>query len=252
MKFDVVIGNPPYNGVSTTDAAGHRRGRYNLFVEFINSSFCWCKHSGTIAIISPSRRFMVGKSRNKNLSRYMKLGLTSVTNVDRYFNINIKGVCMYMFINGVSQTSLQHDDLEPPYAIPLNNLSKYHHRSMSAPRHIVESLERDDAGSKVYSTTSIIIFVKDPKPIKDRHFNCWRVIFNTTASMTKIGKILVASPGEYVSGSVNYLVVKSEDEAYRIKHLLESELSKQIQAAVRVSCSNSAYHMSFIEDATNA
>ena len=248
-KYDIVIGNPPYNDDSTTGNDGSRRGfAGGLFVKFIDMSVHWANKGGWVSIVAPSRRFLAGKFRESNLCKYMKKGLMSITSADSFFDIDIDGICVYMFKAGVPQIALTDDCLKPTYDTPRENLSKYHHRSKSAPRRVINELEKSDTGSVVYCTTSVIVRVTDPSRVEDRHADSWRVIYNANGATDSIGKVLVAKPGEYVSGSVNYMVVNSAEEANLICETLNSERTKEIQSSVRVSCANSAYHMSFIED----
>ncbi len=250
MKFDLVVGNPPYNDSSTTVDESIRRGfAGGLHVKFIDRALKLTNKGGVVSIVAPSNRFMSGRYRDKNLDKYMQLGLKSITSADSYFNISLEGVVVYTFEVGVPQSDLVADCLKPAYDAPANNLSKYHHRSKGAPRRVVDALERDEDGAVVYCTTSIKIKVVNPELVEDRHSDKWRVIYNANGTnKTSIGKVLVAKPGEYLSGSVNYMVVESEEQAELIRDAIDSDESKKIQAAVRVSCANSAYHMSFIAD----
>jgi hypothetical protein len=247
MKYDVIIGNPPFNDESTTSTDTRRGFRGGYFVKFIDTALRLTK--GSVVMISPSRGWMSGKYRSKNLELYKQKGLTHIYKCDKFFDIDISGVCYYIFDVNAQGRELIVDELKPKYESPVNNLQKYHNRSKGAPRKVIDSLEQDENGIPVYCTTSIKIFVKDASAVNDRHSNYWRVGFNANGTSIKaMGKVIIVRPGEHLSGSVNYLLLDSEESAKTISKHLTAEKTVEIMKETRISAANSGYHMSFVSD----
>lgn len=244
MKFDVVIGNPPFNDQSTVQSTGRRRtGR--MYLDFIYKSVELSKTH--VLMISPARGWVVGTRRKKYLKEFTEIGLQSLHNCDSFFNIKIQDI-IYLHIDKNNPVNrLIIDETETVFKPVKNNLGELYVRSMSEKRGVLESIN-DKEGSLVYLTTSKTTTIADTSLINDKHSNRWRVIFNVNGSKKSIGKVLVASPGTFVSYSVCYLLAKDEDDANRIKGILTSDLTEEIMEDIRVSASNTKYHFSFIEN----
>lgn len=244
MKFDVIIGNPPFNDDSTTQSTGRRRtGR--MYLDFIYRSAELSKKH--VLMISPARGWIIGTRREKYLKEFMQLGLQSLHNCDAFFNIKIQDV-IYLHLDKSNVLSeLIVDETESKFKPVENNLGELYVRSMSEKRGILESINDKD-GSLVYLTTSRTTTIADTSLINDKYSGHWRVIFNVNGSKDSIGKVLVIPPGTYVSYSVCYLLAKDENDANRIKDILLSNSTVEIMKNVRVSASNTKYHFSFIEN----
>ena len=245
MKFDVVIGNPPFND-ETTVQGNQRRKTKAIYVDFIREALRLAtKH---VLMIAPSRGWIVGTHRNKNMLEFTSDGLRSIYNVDKHFNIKIKDVCYFWFDKNYQPNILEYDETKPKHDIPDNNLSKYFDTATSEKRGVLESME-SDTGHVVHLTTAKSILVADSTVVKDTvNYKKWRVIFNMNGSKTSIGKVMVAKPGEYTSYSVSSLSFDTEEQAIRIAEYLESDRVKEIMRDSKISATNTKYHFSFIPD----
>ena len=75
MKFDVIVGNPPFQDPSATSSK-------KLWPDFVRTSFTMLKHDGTLAMITPAS-WMSGKSDIFDLIK--KHSVYIDTNVKKYF-----------------------------------------------------------------------------------------------------------------------------------------------------------------------
>jgi hypothetical protein len=108
----------------------------------------------------------------------------------------------------------------------------------------------DSGKYKVIVTTSKIKYTNDSDliaRINDDTSEFWRVVFNSTESTGKLGKLIIAEPGTHLSGSVNCLKLDSEKNALVMKNHLESDEIINLVANVKtVNASNSKKYLHYI------
>ena len=77
MKFDVVVGNPPYNNGVSNKGAG------SLWPKFIDKSFELVKQGGHVCLVTPGT--WMNNLTSRNWTSLMENNLTWVTQCDSYF-----------------------------------------------------------------------------------------------------------------------------------------------------------------------
>ena len=243
MKFDVVVGNPPYNSNDTQrDNKAHRGQGDNLAKKFMLKSIELC--TGHIAMIMP-----YGNTYSSSIAKYYhKSGLYNITRTK--FESISQTVGIYFF-NRQAVVDNVIDDFNIELAIPKNNIAKYYHIQPGClNRQDYEHLTFDTGSYKIYITTAVIRYTDDIKlvtDLKDRTFGNWRVIVNTTASQDNIGKILIAEPTAYLSKSVNAFIVGNEQEAIKLQSYLSQPFVNKIMKQVKATSSNSAKYFKYIK-----
>lgn len=119
MKFDVVVGNPPYNESDKDDAKGSSKPLYNLFIDLARSML-----PDNISLITPSVWFLGGKGldsfRKSMLSdSHFKDFENFITAKDVFGNVNLRGGVNYFIwdknydnsVEGITVNEFQHDKL---------------------------------------------------------------------------------------------------------------------------------------------
>jgi hypothetical protein len=103
---------------------------------------------------------------------------------------------------------------------------------------------------RVILTSTKIEYTNDNNLFEDRSRGNWRVAFNHNGNKAGKsiygGKVQVAKPDDYLSMSMSCLVVSSEEEAQHVCDYLMSDSITDLMRSVKVSNTNSKYHMSFI------
>lgn len=103
---------------------------------------------------------------------------------------------------------------------------------------------------KFYVTTSEIKYIHKNYKLggRDKTREYWRVIFNHNASRKSLGKLLIAEPGEWLSGSVDCIICKNKGDAIKVKEQLESPGAKKLFEIFSTSNTNSQERFSIIPD----
>ncbi|MBZ5964600.1 Eco57I restriction-modification methylase domain-containing protein [Leuconostoc gelidum subsp. gelidum] len=134
MKFDVVVGNPPYNESDKDDATGSAKPLYSLFIDLARSL-----NPNDISLITPSVWFLGGKGldnfRQSMLSDVHFKGFENYITAKNVFrNVNLRGGVNYFIWSkkynnvesGITVNEFQNNKLissdNRPYAIEGLNL----------------------------------------------------------------------------------------------------------------------------------
>jgi site-specific DNA-methyltransferase (adenine-specific) len=261
MKFDVIVGNPPFN-----DSAGNNRteakntNNSNLYVEFIEK--CLNIVDGQIALITPAAWMNNDKTKNKVIDA----GLCKIKDVDpAYFpGVGIRsGISCFFTETGYngdikiqsknntytinrhstltfdnpdkfelidkvkSQTSFASLLKVGPYAIPKGTKGSIE-RLLEKDSSFVE--KKDSAHS-----TKVIIYAggKDTSERylfsnQDNSKNKWGVVVPTASDKFIIGAVRIIEPGVGVSDRLKVAYFDSQKEAENVKKYLESKLIRFI------------------------
>lgn len=237
MKFDVVIGNPPYNDSETTrEGQNHRKQARNLAKEFLY--FAIELSSDIVSIIGPTSRTYTSKVKKD----FLKNGLYEVQDVTTYFpNVNLSQIVTYTF---------SKKDKKPladctAFPIPERNLGHLYTftTGFRHPRAKVEPLLKDSGKYKVYVTTSVVKYTDSEEVvnfINDKSRGRLRVVMNHNASKSSVGKMHIAYPDDILTYSTDAFYIESEEQGLEIIKYLNSEEAKEILQQTRTTVTNSA------------
>lgn len=252
--FDVVVGNPPFNDDQNQKA---NTGNYvsaskKLHLEFINKSLELAKQ---VVMVAPVRGWFVGKNKDRYLERYKQKGLYLIENKGMPFDNAVTGEIGVFHFN--KDTEFIRDEFEQTNPLASSIVDQYKMYTMVGRRNPGELAGTLSATGKyrVILTSTKIQYTDNDDLFEDRSRGNWRVAFNHNGNKEGKsiygGKVQVAKPTDYLSMSMSCLVVSSEEEAQNVCNYLMSDQITNLMREVKVSNTNSKYHMSFIPQYVN-
>jgi len=252
--FDVVVGNPPFNDDQNQKA---NTGNYvsaskKLHLEFINKSLELAKQ---VVMVAPVRGWFVGKNKDKYLERYKQKGLYLIENKGMPFDNAVTGEIGVFHFN--RDTEFIRDEFEQTNPLANSIVDQYKMYTMVGKRNPGELAGTllDKGTYRVILTSTKIQYTDDNNLFEDRSRGNWRVAFNHNGNKEGKsiygGKVQVAKPDDYLSMSMSCLVVSSEKEAQDVCNYLMSDSITNLMREIKVSNTNSKYHMSFIPQYVN-
>jgi hypothetical protein len=249
MKFDIVVGNPPFNDDQNQKA---NTGNYvsaskKLHLEFINKSLDLAKQ---VVMVAPVRGWFVGKNKDKYLARYKKKGLYLIENKGMPFDNAVTGEIGVFYFD--KDKDFDKDEFEQTNPLTNSIVNQYKMHTMVGkknPGELAGTLAK--AGKyRVILTSTKIEYTDNNALFDDKSRGNWRVAFNHNGNKKGKsvygGKVQVAEPTDYLSMSMSCLVVGSKEEAQNVCDYLMSDDITNLMREVKVSNTNSIYHMSFI------
>lgn len=268
-KFDIIIGNPPYQKMD----AGNKASAKPLYDKFIVKSL---EIGNMISFITPSRWFAGGKGLDG--FRDMMLNRTDIPFIKHFehsnlvFNdVDIKGGVSYFIINKNYCGLCNFNGIDIPLnnydIIPTNinsfsiidkvnknlNLSSIAysraHYQIST-NMILPSTKIDENHIKVYfSTKNNNEKWINKKYIKENtSINKWKVITPRAAhkECSGFGRIFISKPNEICNDSFIHFGVETEDEAIYLKHYLETRFVNFLLGLKKISQDISLKTLSWI------
>jgi hypothetical protein len=247
--FDQVVGNPPFNDDQNQKA---NTGNYvsaskKLHLEFINKSLELAKQ---VVMVAPVRGWFVGKNKDKYLERYKQKGLYLIENKGMPFDNAVTGEIGVFHFN--KDKEFIRDEFEQSNPLASSIVHQYKMYTMVGKRNPGELAGTllTNGKYRVILTSTKIQYTDNDNLFEDRSRGNWRVAFNHNGNKEGKsiygGKVQVASPTDYLSMSMSCLVVSSEEEAQNVCDYLMSDEITNLMREVKVSNTNSKYHMSFI------
>ena len=241
-KFDVVIGNPPYNDGDSLRSAGSQK---HLAKEFVNLMLKLSNRF--VAAITPySNRTFNKKTRES----YVSEGLYKVNKSNHFPNIS-QNIGVFFFDK--ETTAELYDEWTEAYTTVERSLGDIYHTVPGRTRQEVEYALKgsDEQGAhRFILTTSDIRYTDDESIIgkeSDRTFGNWRVAVPWIAAKRKIGKPIVVLPTDTVSHNVGCFVVGSEEEAVKlVEHMLTEEFTQKMDE-VKFGATNSKKFFNVVE-----
>lgn len=247
--FDVVVGNPPFNDDQNQKA---NTGNYvsaskKLHLEFINKSLELAKQ---VVMVAPVRGWFVGKNKDKYLERYKQKGLYLIENKGMPFDNAVTGEIGVFHFD--KDKEFIRDEFEQNNPLANSIVDQYKMYTMVGKRNPGELAGTLSSTGKyrVILTSTKIQYTDDNNLFEDKSRGNWRVAFNHNGNKEGKsvygGKVQVAKPDDYLSMSMSCLVVSSEEEAQNVCNYLMSDKITNLMREIKVSNTNSKYHMSFI------
>ena len=257
-KFDIIIGNPPYNEELKTKQ-GSAPALYNKFIEY------YMNKCNLLSFIVPSRWFAGGKGLDK--FRDMMLKKTDIVYIKHYNDactifgnsVDIKGGVNYFLIDGEynglcdyngSSLKLSNYDVfvDSKYYDIINKVIK--HNSLSE-IFIGQSYSginsNDDRLIDKNTNTTLLCYVSQQKGFikyiekdkitKERNFNKWKIITAEASfeGSSGFGNMFIGKPNEICNQSYVIFEVSSDDEAKSLLSYMKCKLPNFMLSLRKIS-----------------
>lgn len=245
-KFDVIVGNPPFNSSDTQRLDTNHRGQgENLSKKFINMSLDMSENS--CILIAPYSRLDTPGYR-----KYMEeRGLYRIKNVGEHFKDIGLAIASFYF-NRTKISNNIENEFDTKLKIPSKTFeSVYECQPGRLNRQDYEKDLTDSGKYQIVVTTSVVKYTDDSDLVlrmKDRTVGYWRVVMNSSTSPKNIGKLIVVGPDSILSKSVNCLKFQNQYEAEQVKKYLEEPHVNDTLKKVKVTASNSIKFLKYIEN----
>ena len=251
MKFDVVIGNPPFNSPKQKDSTRTKQ----LYTRFVHMAISLAP---LVSFIIPS----LWADKPSKLKKTFGTSLRYCCEVSDHFDINVPtcavlydhkydGPCMISNSSGESFSKDVSDGVYPLHGNLLTHTiltkvksskslgmlwyrSKVNRNDVRLGSGTTQLIETVGPTSKPITTTHA-----DIDPLEFTNFNSWKVIVGNVGEWSALGVTKIAPPNIATSYSVVGLTVDSEREAINLLQYLESTFVRALVAFVKNNTPNS-------------
>tara|TARA_R110000737_G_scaffold343711_1_gene369961 strand:- start:79 stop:1146 length:1068 start_codon:yes stop_codon:yes gene_type:complete len=254
MKFDVIIGNPPYNDSTTVQSESglNQRKGSNLARLFLEYSLTLTKPTGYTALVLPISRVFTDKVIND----LVEDGYLHLYDATPYFpKVKLGKITAMLYCK---QEQGRYINEIQPYSRVDNSISKLISQTTIVDskkgfsRKTLEEVLQDAGQYEVWVSMSKTMYtdsIDTVNEIGDKSKGYWRVAMPGLAnSMKDIGKIEIVPPHITLFGTCKAFTVKSEAEALKLYDYLRSDEVLEKLYKVKTSIANSKKFFDYIEN----
>ena len=253
MKFDVVIGNPPFNDDQNikNNSGNYVSGSKKLHLAFMDKAL---ELAPVVVMIAPVRGWFVGKNKPAYLTKYTAKGMYRVENKAMPFSV-VTGEIGVFYFDAARPFEVDEFTAE---CVPLSHsvLDDFEMYSMVGAWSTVPIKENSLPSGKyeIIITSKNKVYTDSNTLFDDPTRGNWRVAFNHNGNKTGAsvygGAMLTACPNTYLSKSMSCFITESEEQATQLRDQLMSPEMLDWMRKVKVSNTNSKYHFSFLPGPT--
>jgi hypothetical protein len=246
MKFDVIVGNPPYNSNDTSRENTQHRGQGdNLAKKFTLRALELSKKYLFFIIPYGHRTYSTALQKT-----FQKNGLYKILPCKEHFQLVTTNPCVFYFNKSTIVPNVDDQYNNHNLMVPKKNIGDIFKNQPGQLNRVDYEHKLTEKGLyRIVVTTNIIKYTDDVSIIngmKDPTVGNWRVVFNCTTSVGKFGKIIIEGPESILSKSVHCLIVPDQKSASFMKEYLETEDVKKILAKVKLNACNSKKFLQYI------
>lgn len=255
MKFDVIVGNPPFSG-SKNEIKGTRAKQ--LYKEFVEKSM---ELSDNVLMVLPS---LWTHKPGTLKTKLCDFGFKKIASCTSSFNIDMQ-TCYIVASKGYKGNLTVAPEDSSEYVVPFDKNYPLYLNSSLVTANLIDKVKSDNNLGDIWIRSSInrncdsivpkkgtplvtitgsedepleIVYSTKPKS-EFPGFNSWRVITNNVGHGTKIGVTKIIGPGKGTSYSVVGLVVDSKIYAKNLQSYINSKFVSFIVKSIKNNAVNS-------------
>ena len=240
MKFNVVLGNPPFG----SDPRHHDGGEsFGLGKMFMYKMIDWT--TDHVATVLPYGEKTYSNSAKEH---YRSKGLYHIADARDAFP-DIFAQTSVLYFDRKTKYQTMTDEMIGDVVIPSDNMSPLFTTTTGTGRNLWERFLKDEGRHQVVVTARKIRYTDDDAIlvlIDDKSRGKWRVVMNHIAGEEDLGKLLIVDPEISLSKSVDIMVCHSEEHAKAVRDYLQSEEVVDILKKVKIGITNSAKILKYV------
>lgn len=240
MKFNVVLGNPPFGSDPRHNESGESFGLGKLFMY---KMIDWT--SDHIATVLPYGEKTYSKGSKEH---YRSKGLYHIADCRESFPLIFAQTSVLYFDRKTKNQTIV-DEMIGNVEVPSENMSPLFSTGTGAGRGTFEHLLKDDGKYEVMITVRKSKYTDDEdliRTIDDKSKGKWRVVMNHIAGERDLGRLVVVGPDITLAKSVDIMICHSQEHAEAVRDYLETDEVAEILDKVKIGITNSAKILKYV------
>jgi len=240
MKFNVVLGNPPFGSDPRHNESGESFG---LGKSFMYKMIDWT--TDHVATVLPYGEKTYSRGAKEH---YRSKGLYHIADCrDAFPLIFTQTSVLYFDRKTKNQTVV--DEMIGDVEVPSENMSPLFSTGTGTGRGLWEHLLQEDGKYEVVITVRKSLRTDDEeilRQIDDKTRGKWRVVMNHIAGEKDLGKMNVVGPTVTLGKSVDVMICHSQEHAEAVMEYLGTPEVVDILTKVKVGITNSAKILKYV------
>jgi len=240
MKFNVVLGNPPFGSDPRHNESGESFGLGKLFMY---KMIDWT--TDHVATVLPYGEKTYSRSAKEH---YQSKGLYHIADARDAFPL-IFAQTSVLYFDRQTKHQVITDEMIGDAPVPTDNMSPLFSTNTGTGRNLWERFLKDEGKYKVVVTARSVKYTDDDAIvvlIDDRTKGKWRVAMNHIAGDAGLGRMIVVGPDVTLGKSVDVMICHSQEHAEAVKEYLESDEVIDILKKVKIGITNSAKILKYV------
>jgi hypothetical protein len=240
MKFNVVLGNPPFGSDPRHTDAGENFG---LGKAFMYKMIDWT--TDHVATVLPYGEKTYSRGAKEH---YRSKGLYHIADArDAFPDIFAQTSVLYFDRKTKNQAIV--DEMIGNVEVPSENMSPFFSTNTGTGRGLWEHLLKEEGKYEVVITVRKTLYTDDEEVVRtidDKTRGKWRVVMNHIAGEKDLGRMIVVGPDVTLGKSVDVMICHSQEHAEAVRDYLETDEVSEILHKVKIGITNSAKILKYV------